>query len=224
MEKLFAKIKKERLGADEKAEIFSNLKNFVNENPIQKIKSPYSNPWQIFLEHKTFATTVASAILIVSLTGSTVLAAKNSLPGDKLYPIKMLDEKVQSFTTIGAEAQAEIHASQAISRLQEVEQMVTKKIPLDIETKKEIQNNFGNQTREMENHINKLKDSGDNKKAEKIQSDFESSISEHKKAIIELSNIEDKKSENHQGEVKGAQNAKENNSKKNTEKNQKNND
>ncbi len=203
MERLFAKIKKENLDAGEKAKIFSNLEIFVNENPVQKIKSPYYNPWLIFVRHKTFAITAVSAILVVSLTSGTVLAAKNSLPGEKLYSIKMLDEKMQSFTAIGAKAKAEVHATQAINRLQEVEQMVVKKIPINQETKQEIKDNFGDQTKEVKNHLDELKNSGRTEEADKIKYDFESSISEHKRAIIELNDGENKKSEDRQNGNKG---------------------
>jgi hypothetical protein len=195
MERLFAKIKKETLNLDEKAEILSKLQIFVDQNPVRSIKSPFYSSWEVYIKQKTFIIPAVAIVIVLSLTGGTVLAAKSSLPGEMLYPVKILNEKVQSFTAVGPEAQAQVHASQAISRLQEVEQIVASNKQLDTATAQEIQNKFGAQAQEVMKNVDKLKNSGHEKEASKIQSDFKSSIAKHKKAIIELTG---------NGEVKGS--------------------
>jgi hypothetical protein len=204
MEKLFAKIKKEILEPEEKAKILSALQDFVSQNPPQQIKSPFYNPWLVFVRRKTFMIPALTVLVIISLTSGTVLASKNSLPGEVLYPVKILDEQIRTITAIGPRAQAEVSASQAISRLQEVERMVTSNTPLSTTTKKEIQNKFGAQAQEVRRHVNELKGNGQTETAAKIQSNFESLIAEHRKAVIELSDTDGKRDEDSNGEVKGA--------------------
>lgn len=184
MEKLFAKIKKETLNPDEKAKIFSALRTFVIQNPIQSVKSPFYSEWFIFRQ-RMFAIPMA-IILVFILTGGTVLAAKSSLPSSMLYPVKMLDEKVQSLTAVGPKAQAQVEISHAITRLQEAEQIISSGGQLSTTTRQQIQNNFETQTQNVVNHINELKKNGQTKDATKIQSDFEKSITEHQKAINEI--------------------------------------
>jgi hypothetical protein len=184
MEKLFAKIKKEALKPDEKAKIFSELRSFVAKNPIQSIRSPFYDSWFIF----RYRTAVIPVVLVVILTASTVFAAQNSLPGSVLYQVKMLKENVESLATNNAKAKAQIEAIHAISRLQEVEQIVVSSGQLNTETRKQIENNFESQVQNVTNNVNKLRKSGHEKEASKIQSDFQSKLAEHEKTITELSN------------------------------------
>jgi hypothetical protein len=181
MERLFAKIKKETLNTDEKEKISSALRNFVAENPEKSIKSPFYESWFIFRQ-RTFALSVALVIVFV-LAGGTVFASRNSLPGNLLYPIKMASERVESFTAVGPKAQAEVYVSHAVSRLQEVEQIVTSSGQLNNATRQEIQNKFEAQAQEAINNINQLKNAGDTSEASKIQSGLESSFFNHKNKI-----------------------------------------
>lgn len=184
MERLFAKIKRETLNPDENKKILSALQDFVDENPMQNIKSPYFNSWFVFKQKTIIIPAVVALILI--LTTGTVFAAKNSLPGNILYPIKKLDEKVQLMTAVGPKAQAEVHASQAISRLQEAEQIVTSGGQLNTDTGQQIKNDFKSQTQDATDHIDELKNGGHTEQADKIQFDFNKSLTEHEKAITNL--------------------------------------
>jgi len=204
MERLFAKIKKETLKPDEKMKVLSALQDFVDKNPAGSVESPLyiPSPWLSFVRQKIFIIPALVVIVVLSLTGGTVLAAKNSLPGNILYPVKLLNEKVQSLTAVGPKAQAQVHATQAISRLQEVEQMVSSNVPISTTTKQEIQNRFGTQAQAVTTSVEQLRNSGQPEEAAKIQSDFKSSIAKHQEAIIELS---DDDSNQTQGEVRGVE-------------------
>ncbi len=193
MEKLFKKIKKEALNPDEKAKIFSALQTFVAENPIKNIPSPFYNSWFIFRYRMVMAP--IAFILIFALAGSAAFAAKKSLPGDKLYSIKMLNEKVESMIAIDSKTKAQIEISHAISRLQEVEQIVTSNRQLDKGDGKKIGDNFQEQVQEATNNINELRNRGREKDASEIHSDFRTMLTEHEKTITELSNSGDTKDE-----------------------------
>jgi len=196
MEKLFAKIKKETLNPDEKTKIYSALRNFVAENPVRSIKSPFYESWFIF-EQRMVVMPIA-IVLVFVLTGGTVFAAKNSLPGDILYPIKMIRETMESFSAPDTKAKAQIEVSHAISRLQEVEQIVNSNRQLDKGAGQEIGNNFGTQVQDVKNNINELKNSDQGKDASAIWSDFKKSVAEHEKTISELSNSTSTKDETKQ--------------------------
>jgi hypothetical protein len=181
MEKLFAKIKREILDPDEKAKIFSVLRNFMIKNPIQSVRSPFYSEWLVWRYKATLAP--IAIVLVFVLTGGSVFASKNSLPGDTLYPVKMLKEKVESLTATDTKARAEIEVTHAISRLQEVEQIVSSKKQFEKGTGQEISNNFGTQAKDAANNIDELKNSGQAEEAAKIQSNFNKSLSEHEKKI-----------------------------------------
>jgi hypothetical protein len=196
MDKLFAKIKKENLEPDEKSKILYSLKTFVAENPAHGIRSPFYKAWFV-LRQRTFAIPVA-ILLILILTGGTVFAANNSLPGDMLYSIKKLNENIQSSVALGPEAKAVVEASHAISRLTEVEKIVTSNGQLSSSTSQEIQSRFEAQSQQAINNIDQLSSSGQSGDASKIQSDFHKSLSEHERVITELSNSSSTRSQTRQ--------------------------
>jgi hypothetical protein len=185
MEKLFAKIKKETLDEDEKIKILSSLRNFVSENPAQ-IKSPFYNPWLVFMRQKMVLIPVAFVFVFI-LTGSTIFAAKNSLPGNILYPIKMLREGVESSIAINTKSRAQIEAVHAISRLKEVEQIVSSNGQLNNDVGKQIENNFQTQLQSVTSNINELENNNQKEDASIIWTDFKKSVAEHEKTITELS-------------------------------------
>lgn len=71
--------------------------------------------------HKFSYTYVAVAtFLIVAMTGGTVMAAKGALPGDTLYPVKRIAEKVESTLAPTPAVKANVEASHASERLNEI--------------------------------------------------------------------------------------------------------
>ena len=187
MERLFKKIKKETLNLDEKTKIYSTLRNFVAENPVRNIKSPFYESWFVFRQ-RMIAIPIAVILIFVLTAGSTVFAAKKSLPGDKLYPVKMLNEKVESIMALGPKAKAQVEVSHAISRLEEVEQLVTSNKQLGKGSGEEMGNNFQAQAQDATDNINELKNNGREEDASKIHSDFKTMLTVHEKTITELSN------------------------------------
>lgn len=193
MEKLFAKIKKETLKPDEKAKVFSVLEKFVAENPVQSVRSPFYRTL-VFMRQKNFIIPTI-AIIIIILSGSTALAAKNSLPGQTLYSVKMIGESAQSFLALNPKSKAQIEASHAISRLQEIEQVASLNKQLNEGEGKDMSGNFENQVKSVTKNIDKLKDKGQSEDASIIWSDFKKSVAVHEKTIEDLSNSSTTKTE-----------------------------
>lgn len=184
MEKLFAKIKKQTLSQQEKNEILNVLNNFVDANPPQRIRSPF------FDYHMIFARPMSIAVIIfipIFLTSGLVLAAQSSLPGNTLYPVKMLKENVESLVALSPKTKAEIETTHAISRLQEVEQIIVESGQLKTETRQKIENNFESQVQNATSQINKLKDRGHTEAALKVENSLKSKLVEREKSMSDLS-------------------------------------
>ena len=186
MRKLFEKINKEKLTLEEKRRGISVLQKFMRENKPTEIKSPFYNPWTIFIRQKTFIVPVV-LFLIFSLSTGTVLASKNSLPGDILYPVKLLNEKLESATSLSKISQVEVEVKHTITRLTETEKLASEgRLNNNLGT--EIEKQFKTQAEQTINNINQLKDGGALIDAAKISSNFESSLSHHEKTINQLNN------------------------------------
>lgn len=67
---------------------------------------------------------VFAVIVVLLLVGSgTITASASSLPGDTLYPVKTVTEKVQEFFTRGNEAKASFNIKLAQRRINELESL-----------------------------------------------------------------------------------------------------
>ncbi len=70
---------------------------------------------------RRWAVALSVVLALVIMSGGTVAAATNSLPGDLLYPVKTTTERVQAFFTFGKEAKANLHITLAERRIAEIE-------------------------------------------------------------------------------------------------------
>lgn len=68
-------------------------------------------------------TTLIVVVIVLLAGGGTVGAASNSLPDSPLYPVKMATESVQLALTFSTEGKAELYASFADERVDEIIQM-----------------------------------------------------------------------------------------------------
>ncbi len=64
-----------------------------------------------------------ATLLLVALGGGTVWASQTSLPGEILYPVKILSEQAQVALAISPQSQAEIRLDLAQKRVQEIRQV-----------------------------------------------------------------------------------------------------
>lgn len=70
---------------------------------------------------------IALIAIFVLGTGSIAVASQNSLPGETLYPIKILTEDVQSSLAFTAESKATVQSGFATKRVAEVKAIMEKK-------------------------------------------------------------------------------------------------
>lgn len=201
MKDLFKKINSLQMTEIEKQSGFSALKTFIDSHPVKvslfkkienNILSPFSN--DMWLHHKILASTFA-IILIVSATGGTSFVARNSLPGDTLYPIKInLNEKVETFTALTPESKAVVEASHIDERLSEIKQLSSQN-KLDSENITKIENQFSQNLQNTMSIVNTLKSKGDVKGARQVKINIENSLQKHKSEVNEIFKNKNKKVE-----------------------------
>ncbi len=98
------------------------LKRFIQENPTspQPLKGSF-----LFFRSPRFATAALALLLILTISGGAVLASQESLPGDTLFPIKLLTEEVEKFLARDDFSKAKISLKLTNKRLEEVIKLTT---------------------------------------------------------------------------------------------------
>lgn len=199
LEEIFKKIKKESLTPLEKEMGLLQLKDFISKNPVlttssttndspeinkPPLKSPYfAIGW---LSHKSMS--YASVfVLFILFTGGTIFGAKSSLPGDILYPVKIhVNERLESFVTVGKEAEIEVKVKHTLGRLKEAEEL-SNQDRLDEKKKIEIKNNIRIQTNEISKEVREIKGKAP-LDASEIDDRFDKSLDKYQAIILRLSN------------------------------------
>lgn len=199
----------------------------VNKN----INLPKKYLWARYRFNYVYVLT--AVFLVVMMTGGTVMAAKGSLPGDTLYPVKRLAEQVEVTLAPSTQAKANIEASHATERLDELSGLQQKALGQPDENNRvrfEQREDEARQTteKEVETALNVLRDlqvkfatSGKNQDASVLnnaleqltkkanESEFEVRY-ENEQGRYKVKNNRSRKSENYNNET-GA-NSSENNS------------
>lgn len=186
MKELLKKFKEIKMTAEEKNAGFKQLQSFINQNPIKtnvSIKSPfYSN---IFIQHKILASAFA-IVIIVSATSGTSIAAKYSIPGDNLYPVKInLTEKLETLTAITPEEKAIIEAKHLDNRLGEAE-ILSNQNKLENGVQEKVKKQITQNLEEAVAHVETLKSNGETENAKKIKISLEKSLQKHKDVVDEI--------------------------------------
>jgi hypothetical protein len=193
-ETLLKKIKENTLTNLEKEKVFVSLKQFVEENPVlplpwhkrvsEKLKAEIVSPFYsgIFTESRirSYATL---ALFLVFVGGGTMLAAKSSLPGETLYPIKIqLNEQLESFTAIGPEEQTAVEIKHLDTRLSEAEALASAN-KLNDSRKGEIENQINKELGQSAKHVNTLNTQGKINFAKAAEVQINASLKKHKTII-----------------------------------------
>jgi hypothetical protein len=87
--------------------------------------SPKKAPAAVWIPRWAVVTACLALVLVLAGTG-TVAAASGSVPGDKLYSVKMATEQVQWKLTFSQKAKAKLQARFAERRVQEIAQLAKK--------------------------------------------------------------------------------------------------
>ncbi len=150
----------------------------------KKVVSPYS--FSFMFKHRKQIIAFASIVLILTGYFGTSYAADSSLPGDALYSVKInVNEEVQNFFAIGANAQAKVAVDQAKKRLQEAETLSVKG-RLNSNTKAIIEANFKKHTTKIKESVATLHSEKNTQAANAVISDLTYSVKAHETILSSI--------------------------------------
>lgn len=178
-----------KLTKEEKNHHRNQLLHFMAQNGANKPSA--LRTWWLSFSHFAYtfkgSRTVYASLLIVVILGSGVsFAAKDSLPGDALYPFKVkVLEKVEGTLAVSTEQKAEFHHSLAERRLEEAEVLVANNT-FNTEAKNELAASFEEHAQAFTQEVNGLKQKNDLKAAEVINSNFAISLNVHSKILASM--------------------------------------
>ena len=146
-------------------------------------RSPYipkMSPYGFLIKHYTF---VVSTFVIFVLLGNIVVLAENSLPGNRLYSMKInVTEPIRDLVKVNPEEKIAWQAEKATRRLEEAESLAVQN-KLDDKKRDEIENLFEKSVSNFDDRINKLATSSENKKVREIESELNRRVSAHSKVL-----------------------------------------
>ncbi len=143
-------LRKVGMTPNERSGLSVRLTEYVRNNPLKII-----SPWYSKAEFK-FIYVLALVVFIIG--GGAAYSAQSSLPGDKLYPLKVdLIEPLQYTMAVGTVAKANVEAEHIETRLQEAEELDLKG-KLSTSSKEELEQSLENHT---DSFVHLVKDTPD---------------------------------------------------------------
>ncbi len=136
----------------------------------------------------SFAVGVVVIVLVLG-SGGAVALAKNSLPGDVLYPVKLLAERIQLNAVSSPENRVQKNIEFAQRRIEEVGALATRHT--DASTKTHVQDalqNIVTQLQQINTTAQTLKESGDDQKSARAEDQLKHAADSY---IMQLQTIGD---------------------------------
>lgn len=186
--KIIEGIKSIHLSVEERGRIWHNIDAYVANNPVDEtpvIRRAQHGRLSPFFFH-TQRVAVFSLVAVLILGGGTSIAAEGALPNDALYNIKVnVNEEVRSWFAFGAESKAYYQTKRAGERLEEAQKLAVMG-KLDTEAKDKIQTNLKKHVESVKKEIATIEASNDLNTAIDVSENFENSLKEHSKPLIEM--------------------------------------
>ena len=185
MDPLFEQFNKAKegihLSSDRKEAIRDNLVRLIEADlDIKKKPMPrYARGFGNFLKMPV----MAALMIMILLGGGTSLAAERALPGDVLYPIKVvINEPVVSALSLSVEAKIDWEAELAGRRLKEAVELADAG-KLNSEVEEKLSEEFTKHETKVRERIANLEEKGDEKVAASLAARFEGSLKAHEEAL-----------------------------------------
>lgn len=150
------------------------------QSPSTKIQSPYIPRFNMSL----FAKRSVSFALVFGLLiiGSDPVSA-SALPGEALYPVKLIHEEITASTKTSPEAKAAYEITRTEKRIQEATQL-TKQDELDTTKQETIAKTIEKHTDKITEHVAEIKEE-DPKRALAVQTQLETALAENTEKLLE---------------------------------------
>src|SRR3989344_3358879 len=180
-EKFIKDSKSIKLKKEEKAESLNYLINIMSANPVRDGRLAGHRLWSnSFSQFKlTFIKPMPIIIILAILvSGGTAFSANGTMPGDSLYPFKLVvNENVRGWVAFSDEARTSWEAHLSKLRLEEAEKLAVEN-KLDSEIEVSLEENFKKHSGNVRLGLQEIK-SKDASKAFEINSDFQTSLKTH---------------------------------------------
>lgn len=125
-------------------ELRSKLKKHMEENPAVFDFAPQKEnaislamaaffeklgevPFGNLKTNPKFVRVAAVLLAVIFAGGGIAMASQESLPGEPLYPVKILSEDIRYSITLKPEDKAKLHATFAVKRVDEIKEILSKK-------------------------------------------------------------------------------------------------
>lgn len=186
LKQLKSEISQTRLTKEEKALMRANITRFTEEHPIAP-QTPSASPY-VYISWVRVRTPVVALCAGLLLTGGGVsAAARQALPGDLLYPMKVeVNERVESALALSSEAKAQVEARQAFRRLDEVERLADRGT-LTEETNATLRARFEQKADALDKRLAALDESGRADAAAEVHAKVEAGLDARFEALISIS-------------------------------------
>ena len=126
---------------------------------------------------------IIGAIIALFIGGSTAFAAEGSIPGDKLYPIKIhINEEVRDWVEITDSAQAKWEAKKAERRIQEAKKLESKG-ELSTEVRTELGVQISANAHAVGEEAKKLRKAGKREEATQLHTEFSNLVRTEARAL-----------------------------------------
>lgn len=148
------------------------------------------NPEKLF-ETKSFnfkMPAVLGLIVILLSGGATAFASQKSLPGETLYPVKLLTENIKLAVIFNPEEKIESRIALAKKRIEEIQMVVSAVQPKQALALESALNNFNSQLETILLNAQKLKNEGNFDKAYEVATEMKISMDNYRKIVKESKN------------------------------------
>lgn len=162
-----------------------NLVLYMEKNPVAAREIPEAGPIHIW---KRFAGVAFAGLILTMTAGGTAFASQNSLPGDLLYPVKILSEQMRVTTSFTPEARSHARLKFAQNRVDEALALAQKNANGSNEKnyRASLQtalNNFNAQISAAFGEAQNLKEKNDTAKVLEITSDIKAATDVYKEVL-----------------------------------------
>jgi hypothetical protein len=189
--------KKVSLSKEERSEIRFILENHITENPLLNGSGSFVTSKNTFFEkissiewmggylnNSKFAQPLSFALIVMFLLGGTTFAAETALPGDLLYKVKILNEKLSIKLVSSIEAKVRLQSRHTLSRLKEAEALESKG-KLDEKTEAKVASIFKEHSNDTIASIALLQKE-DKEKAEQTSLMFKENLALHRNILDDV--------------------------------------
>lgn len=183
------------LSEKEKDTLRYRIEQFISFNPIRsEVHVPKKTFYFSIFTFKALGKAVSLVLIALIVVGGSGVsyASTDSLPGDKLYNVKInVNEKIEEKLAFSTEAKVVVQRQQVERRLTEAQKLVEKK-DLSPEKKEIVKTNLEKNVKDVTESIENLKKEGKIEEALDTTSKIAPVLEAHKKVLTEQKTEEDK--------------------------------